>query len=166
MKKSKVRFKLYTDGSIDAKTGRGAYGWILIRKNGEEDVVVEEKTVREDGSTISVLEIKAVLEGLRSATFRADSAETVIVDVYSDSKMVVDSMNVYIPKWQRKAISGGPWIATNGQPVANQELFKQILGVEDALTEVRYIHVKAHADSEYNNRVDQLVRNAALAVEA
>lgn len=163
MKKSKVRFKLYTDGSIDSKTGRGAYGWILIRKNGDEDVIVEEKTIREDGSTISVLEIKAVLEGLRSATFHADSAETVIVDVYSDSKMVVDSMNVYIPKWKRKAVGGGPWIATNGQPVANQDLFKEILSVEDVLTEVRYIHVKAHAESEYNNRIDKAVHDLAFA---
>jgi ribonuclease HI len=163
MKKSKVRFKLYTDGSIDAKTGRGAYGWILICKNGDEDVITEEKTIREDGSTISVLEIKAVLDGLRSAIVHADSTEIVIVDVYSDSKMVVDSMNVYIPKWRRKAFSGGPWIATNGQPVANQDLFKEILSVEDGLTEVRYIHVKAHAESEYNNRIDKAVHDLAFA---
>ena len=164
-KKTKARFKLYTDGSIDAKTLVGAYGWVLIKKVGEEDQLVEENVLTEQKTTISVMEIRAVLEGLKSIVKQSEGIQTVIVDVYSDSKMLVDSMNVYIPKWRKKAIGNGIWTATNGQPVANQDLLKEILEVAAQISEVRYIHVKAHADSEYNNRIDKLVHSAAFGKE-
>jgi ribonuclease HI len=159
----KARFKLYTDGSIDAKTGKGAYGFILIVKHGEEDIVVSETVETEEKTTISVMEMKALNAGLKAIVDIAetDKLSQVTVDVYSDSKMLVESLNVYVEKWKKRAVKG-IWYATNGSPVANQELFKEIISNEEKLHKVRYIHVKAHGDSEYNNRIDKMVHCAAF----
>ena len=159
----KAKFKLYSDGSINAKTGQGAFGFLVIKKHGEEDVIVTEKVRVEAKTTISVMEMKAVLHGLGEVQrlAKAFGYSEVVVDVYSDSKMLVDALNIYIHKWKKRAV-GGVWHATNGAPVANQEIFKQIEAKEAEIGKVRYIHVKAHSDSDYNNRVDLLVRQAAF----
>ena len=43
-----------------------------------------------------------------------------------------------------------------------QEFDKQYSRVKELCPNIQFIHVKGHSDNEWNNRIDQLARNASL----
>ena len=149
----KKKIRLYTDGSI-LKNLNGSFGWLVV----DDSEVIEEKAKRLDGSTISVLEAKAILEGLKSCIELFPKENFLLsIDVYSDSRMSVNALTTYFKDWEKRA-KDGVWYATTGKPVANQDIFREIKQIEKELKKVNYIHVSGHADSDFNNRVDRLVR--------
>ena len=165
MANNKVRYRIYTDGSIDIKSRFGASGFIVLRKDGDEEVRVNADVTTAEDTTISRMEITAAIDGVRHALNDSQSRSgKVIIDVYSDSKMLVDAYNDYIPKWEKKSIATrGEWMSSNGSPVANQDLYKSLMQmVRESKADVRLIHVKAHADSVFNNEVDQMVNRAVV----
>ena len=152
----KKKIRLYTDGSI-LKNQNGSFGWLVV----DESEVVEEKAVRLDGSTISILELNGILEGLKSCRALYPKKDfNLSVDVYSDSKMSVNALTVYFKDWEKRA-KEGIWYATTGKPVANQDIFKEIKKLEKDFIKINYIHVSGHSDSDLNNRVDRLVRSVS-----
>jgi ribonuclease HI len=75
--------------------------------------------------------------------------------VYSDSAYVVNCFQQnWIRNWQRNG-----WKNSKKEPVENQDLWKKLL---DAMSmhKVEYIKVKGHSDNEWNNRCDELAREA------
>jgi len=77
------------------------------------------------------------------------------VEVYSDSAYVVNAFNNgWIDKWNRNN-----WLTSSKEPVKNKELWVEL----DELVRkynVKFIKVKGHSDNAYNNRCDEMARNA------
>ena len=138
---------LYTDGACSGNPGPGGWGAILRFHDREKEL-----SGGEGETTNNRMELQAVISGLNELN------RPCRVHIYSDSKYVVDAINLgWIDNWLargwRKASKSGA-----GDPVLNVDLWEQLL---DAMErhEVVFEWVKGHAGHPENERAD------ALAVE-
>ncbi len=131
---------IYTDGACSGNPGPGGWGAILEWQGHEKEL-----SGGEAQTTNNRMELTAVLTALRLLK------EPCIVELYSDSKYVVDAIDKgWLYGWQKKG-----WIKADKKPVLNVDLWQQLLP-ELARHEVRLHWVKGHAENEKNNRCDQL----------
>jgi ribonuclease HI len=92
------------------------------------------------------MEILAVLTGLRRLP------NNIEVEIYSDSKYVVDGCNKWLDKWAQKQF----------RKVKNPDLWIQLYKViKDHKGKITFNWVKAHSINKYNNLADKLARDAA-----
>lgn len=100
-------------------------------------------------TTNNIMEITAVIEGLRQLKFECE------VEVYSDSAYVVNAFNQgWIYNWIRNN-----WKTSGKESVKNKELWQELYMLTKK-HKVKFIKVKGHSDNEFNNRCDELARNA------
>lgn len=131
---------LYTDGSCSGNPGPGGWGAILMC--GPFKKTLSGGDIQ---TTNNRMELTAVIQGLKALTEKCE------VDLYSDSKYVIDSIE---KGWLHRWVANR-WRKADGSHVPNGDLWKE-------LVELLYIHtvrvhwVKGHASNEYNNMCDQL----------
>ena len=131
---------LYTDGACSGNPGPGGWGAIL-EVNGHE----KELSGGESSTTNNRMELTAVIEGLSALK------EPCIVELYSDSKYVIDSLEKgWARSWQKRG-----WVKSDKTPALNPDLWEKLLSLAD-LHQIRCHWVKGHAENEKNNRCDQL----------
>ena len=131
---------LYTDGACSGNPGPGGWGAILEYKG-----VEKEFSGGEDQTTNNRMELTAVIEGLKKLK------EPCIVELYSDSKYVIDGLEKgWAKSWQSRG-----WKKADKKPALNPDLWEQLLALTEVYT-MRYHWVKGHADNPKNNRCDQL----------
>ena len=135
---------IYTDGACSGNPGPGGWGSVLMYKGNTKEISGAMKN-----TTNNVMELTAVIEALKLLKFKCN------VKLYSDSAYVVNAFN---QKWIYGWMKNG-WKNSNKEPVKNKELWEELY----ALTKVHnieFIKVKGHADNVYNNRCDEMARNA------
>lgn len=135
---------IYTDGACSGNPGPGGWGSILMYKGNKKEI-----SGGKEDTTNNVMELTAVIEGLKLLKFPCK------VKLYSDSAYVV---NAFIQKWIYGWLKNG-WVNSNKEPVKNKELWQELYDLTK-IHEVEFIKVKGHSDNEYNNRCDELARNA------
>ena len=137
---------IYTDGACSGNPGPGGWGAILMYKDHKKELSGGKKE-----TTNNIMEMTAVIEALKNLKFPCNQT----VEVYSDSAYVVNAFNNHwIEGWKKKN-----WKNASKEPVKNKELWEEL----DKLVQkfqVKFIKVKGHSDNEYNNRCDELARNA------
>ncbi len=135
---------IYTDGACSGNPGPGGWGTILMYKD-----IKKEISGRNENTTNNVMEITAVIEGLKMLKHECE------VEIYSDSAYVVNAFNHgWIYNWQKNN-----WKTAGKDPVKNKELWEELYTLIKR-HKVTFIKVKGHADNPYNNRCDELARNA------
>lgn len=135
---------IYTDGACSGNPGPGGWGAVLFYGEHKKEISGGEKA-----TTNNRMEIKAVIEGLSLLK------EPCTVKVYSDSAYVVNCFqNGWIHGWLRNG-----WKNSKKDPVENQDLWKQLWELMKQHS-VEYVKVKGHSDNEWNNRCDELAREA------
>ena len=135
---------IYTDGACSGNPGPGGWGAILMFQG-----VKKEISGGKENTTNNVMELSAVIEALKLLNRPCE------VDLYSDSAYVV---NAFLQKWIYGWIKKN-WKTAGNDPVKNKELWQELY----ALTQkhkVEFIKVKGHADNEFNNRCDEMAREA------
>ena len=138
------KITIYTDGACSGNPGPGGWGCILIYNENKKELSGGEKN-----TTNNIMEITAVIEALKALKFPCE------VDLYSDSAYVVNCFNEgWIYNWLKKG-----WKTSGGEPVKNKELWEELYNLTK-IHKVTFHKVKGHADNEYNNRCDELARNA------
>lgn len=135
---------IYTDGACSGNPGPGGWGAILMYKGIKKEISGGSKD-----TTNNIMEVTAVIEALKCLKVESD------VQVYSDSAYTVNAFN---QKWIFGWIKKG-WKTASGDPVKNKELWQELYSLTQK-HKVEFIKVKGHADNEYNNRCDELARNA------
>ncbi len=131
---------LYTDGACSGNPGAGGWGAILSY-NGIE----KELSGGEANTTNNRMELTAVIRGLEALK------EPCIVELYSDSKYVIDALEKgWARSWQAKG-----WKKPDKKPALNPDLWEKLLALTDIHT-LSYHWVKGHADNPKNNRCDEL----------
>ena len=131
---------LYTDGACSGNPGPGGWGAILEYKG-----VEKEFSGGEAQTTNNRMELTAVIEGLKRLK------EPCIVELYSDSKYVIDGLEKgWAKSWQSRG-----WKKADKKPALNPDLWELLLALTDIHT-MHYHWVKGHADNPKNNRCDQL----------
>mgnify|MGYP002780880218 FL=1 len=128
--------ELYTDGAASGNPGPGGFGVVLKFRHHRKEMSAGFRR-----TTNNRMELLAVIIGLESVTH-----PELPVRVYSDSKYVVDAINL---KW----IQG--WKKTGFKNKANVDLWKRFLLVYQPARH-HFFWVKGHASNVENNRCDEL----------
>ena len=135
---------IYTDGACSGNPGPGGWGAILMYKDNKKEISGGRKD-----TTNNVMELTAVIEGLKMLKFPCD------VEVYSDSAYVVNAFN---QKWINSWIKNN-WKTSGKEPVKNKEIWQKLYELTK-IHKVKFNKVKGHSDNEFNNRCDEMARNA------
>ena len=100
-------------------------------------------------TTNNIMELTAVVEGLKMLKYPCE------VELYSDSAYIVNAFNQgWIYNWKKKN-----WKTADGKEVKNKEIWQELYELIKT-HKVTFNKVKGHSDNEYNNRCDELARNA------
>ena len=135
---------IYTDGACSGNPGAGGWGSILMMGENRKEISGGKKD-----TTNNVMELTAVIEALKLLKRPCK------VDLYSDSAYVV---NAFLQNWILGWIKNG-WKNSSKEEVKNKELWQDLFSLTK-IHDVTFHKVKGHADNEYNNRCDELARNA------
>lgn len=140
---------IYTDGACSGNPGPGGWGTILMYKNVEREI-----SGASGSTTNNIMELTAVIKGLKMLKYKCE------VEIYSDSAYVVNAFNNnWIEGWIKK-----DWINSSKEPVKNKELWQELYNLVKQ-HDVKFIKVKGHSDNKYNNRCDELAREAIKNLE-
>jgi ribonuclease HI len=138
--------KIYTDGACRGNPGIGGWGVFIISDNEEKKLYGGELN-----TTNNRMELMAAIKALES------TSTEIIIDLYTDSKYVMDGINSWIQNWKKNG-----WKTAAKKPVKNSELWIQL----DKLNLSRHVNwhwVKGHSGDEGNEKADQL---ANLGIDA
>jgi len=131
---------IYTDGAASGNPGPGGYGVILIWGKHRKEL-----SGGFSHTTNNRMELKGVIEGLKALKFDSCS-----VTIYSDSKYVVDAVNLgWLFDWEKKKF----------KKKKNEDLWIEFLR-EYRKHQVKFVWIKGHNSHPENERCD------VLAVEA
>jgi len=132
--------KIYTDGACSGNPGPGGWGAMIVRNDS-----ITELSGGEEHTTNNRMELTAVFMALR------EIKEACVIDLYSDSKYVIDSLkNGWASGWRKRG-----WVKSDGKKALNPDLWDMVLDMVNR-HEMRYHWVKGHADNPRNNRCDEL----------
>ena len=135
---------IYTDGACSGNPGPGGWGAILMHKQHKKEI-----SGAKADTTNNVMELTAVIEALKLLKYPCK------VDLYSDSAYVVNAfLQKWIVGWQKNN-----WKTSGKADVKSKELWQELIELTQ-IHNVTFHKVKGHADNEYNNRCDELARNA------
>ena len=131
---------LYSDGACSGNPGPGGWGCILEYQGTEKEL-----SGGEENTTNNRMELTAVIRGLEALK------EPCIVELYSDSKYVIDALEKgWAWGWKKRG-----WVKSDKQPALNPDLWDRLL----SLSQTHQLHchwVKGHAQNPKNNRCDEL----------
>ena len=140
------RVTIYSDGACSGNPGPGGYGTVLIYGKHRKEM-----SGHDDCTTNNRMEIMGVITGLEALK------EPCEVDVYSDSRYVVDAIKKnWVTNWQKKN-----WMLNKSSARPNADLWKHLLGLL-AKHKVTFHWVKGHDGNAENERCDELARKAIL----
>ena len=135
---------IYTDGACSGNPGPGGWGAILMFKD-----IKKEISGAQNNTTNNIMELTAVIEALKLLKYPCK------VQLYSDSAYVVNAfLQKWVDNWQKNN-----WKTADKKDVKNKELWQELISLTTT-HQVKFIKVKGHADNEFNNRCDELARQA------
>lgn len=138
---------IYTDGACSGNPGRGGFGAILMY--GKYRKECSGGFAQTTNNRMEIYAAIVALEALR---------EPCEVTLFSDSKYLVDAVSKHwLSAWSRRG-----WKRQNNDPVLNVDLWQKLMSLL-ATHKVTFRWVKGHAENEFNNRCDELARNAICA---
>ena len=133
------RIDIYTDGACSGNPGPGGWGAILRYGDVEKEI-----SGGEINTTNNRMELLAAISALSLLK------EPCSVNLYSDSKYLVDSINKgWLFSWEKLGF------VKKGKAVPNTDLWKRLLNLI-RVHSVVFIWVKGHDENEWNNRCDEL----------
>lgn len=131
---------IYTDGACSGNPGPGGWAAILKYKDIERELSGGEAM-----TTNNRMELTGVISALQALK------EPCIVELWSDSKYVVDALSKgWAMGWRKRG-----WIRSDKKPAQNVDLWQALLELTQQ-HEMHYHWVKGHAENPYNNRCDAL----------
>lgn len=145
-----MNVEIFTDGASRGNPGPGGYGTIL--KYIDPQGVTHQKELSQGFrcTTNNRMELLAVIVGFEALK------RPCTVDLYSDSKYVVDAFNQHwVDGWLKRN-----WKNAKKEPVKNIDLWQRLLKAKEPHT-VTFHWVKGHAGHPDNERCDELATTAA-----
>lgn len=147
---------IYTDGACSnnqEKVNTGGWGYAHIVDNH----CVRVGSARVDNTTNNQMELKAVIEGLKSAKTTLKDYE--VINIYTDSNYVLKGITEWIEGWKRNN-----WVNSSKKPVANKELWVELDSLKTEIqssVELQWHKVKGHSGDKWNEFVDDLATGRA-----
>jgi len=139
----KEKILIYTDGSSLGNPGPGGYGIVMKTADGKLEKHFSQGFKR---TTNNRMELMAVIEALKKI-----KDKSLPVEIYSDSKYVVDAINKsWIDKWKKESFA----------KTKNPDLWREFLKVSKGLNYSMH-WVKGHNNHKENEICDKLAVKAA-----
>ena len=136
-----MKINIYTDGSAKGNPGKGGFGVVLI--SGKHYKEISQGFRHTTNNRMELLAVILVLEHLKNINSE--------VQVYSDSKYVVDSIEKkWVFQWEKKHFKGKK----------NADLWKRFLIIYKK-HKVSFNWVKGHAGHPQNEKCDYLAVEAS-----
>ena len=135
---------IYTDGACSGNPGPGGWAAVLMYKENKKEISGAIKN-----TTNNIMELTAVVEALKTLKFPCK------VDLYSDSSYVI---NAFEKKWIFGWMKNN-WKTSSKEPVKNKEIWQELYDLTK-VDKVNFFKVKGHSDNVWNNRCDELAREA------
>jgi ribonuclease HI len=139
---------IYTDGGADPNPGLG--GWAAIIRFGRHERVL---SGAEPDTTNNRMELTAAIAALQALT------RPCRIQFHTDSEYLRRGITEWVERWAAKNWRRGK------QPVANADLW-QTLRELSRRHQIEWFWVRGHSGHEDNERVDELARQARLAITA
>lgn len=136
--------EIFTDGACKGNPGPGGWG-ALLRMGLHE----KELSGGENETTNNRMELTAVIKALGALN------EPCKIELYSDSKYVVDGITSWVQGWQKRG-----WKTAAKKPVLNKDLWRELIDAS-ARHQITWHWVKAHNGHPENERVDRLASDEA-----
>jgi ribonuclease HI len=133
---------LFSDGACSGNPGPGGWGVILRFRGAEKELFGGERD-----TTNNRMEMMAIIQGLEALK------RPVAVDIFTDSKYVIDGMTKYMPTWKKNS-----WRTADKKPVKNIDLWERMLAAMKP-HQLSWNWVKGHSGHPENERADALARN-------
>lgn len=146
-----MKVTIYTDGSARGNPdGPGGYGAVIEYRDSKGELHVKEIFAGYKKTTNNRMELLAVIRALEALNRPCE------IDLYSDSKYVIDAFNQrWIYSWLKKG-----WKKSDNKPVKNIDLWKKLLTVMQP-HQITFHWVKGHDGHPQNERCDELATTAA-----
>ena len=143
--------KIYTDGAARGNPdGPGGFGTVLEYVDSKGQLHTKEISQGYKKTTNNRMELMAAIAGLEALNRPCE------VELYSDSKYVVDAFNQHwIDGWIKKG-----WKRGKNESVKNVDLWKRLLKAKE-VHQVTFIWVKGHDGHAQNERCDTLATTSA-----
>lgn len=136
--------EIFTDGACKGNPGPGGWG-ALLRMGANE----KELSGGEAHTTNNRMEMTGAIRALKALTRPCK------IDLYSDSKYVIDGITKWVHGWQKKG-----WVNASKKPVRNEDLWHELIEAAAPHT-INWHWVKGHDGHVENERVDRLASAAA-----
>lgn len=148
---------VFTDGASRGNPGKGGWAAIIVesRKSKGESKVLE-LGGREEGATNNKMELMAALETFRLIENRSLLGD---IEVHTDSAYLANGATGWVYSWEKNG-----WKTKEGEPVSNQEIWKELAMIQFRLKlhrKVAWQRVAGHAGLRGNERVDELATRFA-----
>lgn len=130
------KIHIYTDGAASGNPGPGGFGVVMLYNHHRKEV--SEGFRLTTNNRMELLSVIVALEMIKN-----NDKEVI---VHSDSKYVVDSINL---KWIDN------WVKIGFKNKANVDLWKRFLKIYNK-HRMKFVWVKGHASNVENNRCDEL----------
>lgn len=131
---------LFTDGACTGNPGPGGWGVVHV----QEGQIIDQRHGSAAATTNNRMELVALIEA-----FKLVSA-TDMLDLYSDSKLVVDTITKWAEGWEARG-----WKRKKGE-VKNLDLVKEAYALAAQRPNVRVEWIRAHDGSLWNEYADSL----------
>lgn len=138
------KVEIFTDGACKGNPGPGGWGALLRMGRHEKEL-----SGGEAETTNNRMELTAVIKALGALV------ETCQIDLYSDSKYVIEGITKWVDGWQRRG-----WKTAAKKPVLNEDLWRELIDAA-ARHDITWHWIKAHNGHPENERVDQLASDEA-----
>ncbi len=158
-----MKLKIYCDGATSNNGYKNSVGgWAFVILDEKEEIIVE-RSDNVKPATNNICELTAAAK----ACAQIDIMERYYwknkideVEIYSDSAYLI---NCYVQGWWKKWLENN-WVNSKKEPVANQELWEQLIP-HFLDSRFKFYKVKGHSNSKsqhskWNNYVDQLAVKA------
>lgn len=136
---------IFTDGACSGNPGPGGWAAIVCLPDG----TVHELGGGEQGTTNNRMELTGAIESLKSLNVKSLTNET---SIYTDSTYVIRGVTQWIFGWRKNQ-----WITSEGQPVVNQDLWKELdqeVGRLRNHTKLNWYYSRGHSGIPGNERCD------------
>jgi ribonuclease HI len=135
----------YTDGSAIGNPGPGGYGIILKHAGATKELSGGFR--KTTNNRMEIYAVIAALEALKGPSR---------VTLYTDSQYVVNAITRgWAKQWRARR-----WMRTKREPALNADLWERLLTLL-SYHDVEFVWLRGHTGNTYNERCDQLAKQAA-----
>ncbi|BBC22413.1 ribonuclease HI [Pseudanabaena sp. ABRG5-3] len=136
---------IHTDGACSKNPGPGGWGVVVHFSDGSTKELGG--GLRE--TTNNQMELQGAIAALE---FLATHKQSTPVDLYTDSKYVLDGITKWIKGWKKNG-----WKTKDNKPVKNQEYWQQLDPLNTS--NIRWHWVEGHSGDPDNERCDAIARS-------